>query len=470
MCRSSARDTRHIANMVVYYGVIQEIILLDYHMFQVPIFKCKWANKGNGVREDEDFTLVNLNVNQSAYRDDLYILASQAKQVFYSKEDDSSPWLVVMRAPPRRYHELETKEEFVAPLSVPEIEDLGNQSSDDESFSVRDDCVMTTGDANKSRRSKRKKGLAPETQDEVDTTHHNEEEDVCAQNDQETIQPAQEGATETQEEKNKSRETRGPTKMREVAKHHDDKVDVEYTLLAWKNWVKSRSSPEFKVKSDKYIALRKAQIPHTTSRKGMLRVAHEMRNKSSEPSKVTRSKVWVAGHTHSDGIPVRPEFVETIEHIKSIDSEMGSTASTGVKDDVAPLDRILIFDWNREDMIVAEGLLISTHPKELANNIPLGSNAASVKVHMVINKDAYQWRPTSEMILMGEIVAEGKICSTNPEDKVHFVPLGPDASKVWVQVLEIGSAKVWRANSEVKFIGDALETTIAWPNDKLQFL
>jgi len=83
MCRSSARDTRHIADMVVFYGVIQEIILLDYHIFQVPIFKCKWANKGNGVREDEGFTLVNVNVNQSGYREDPYILASQAKHVFY---------------------------------------------------------------------------------------------------------------------------------------------------------------------------------------------------------------------------------------------------------------------------------------------------------------------------------------------------------------------------------------------------
>jgi len=45
-----------------------------------------------------------------------------------------------MRAPPRGYHELETKEEFVAPYSVPEVEDLGNQSSDDESFYVRNDC------------------------------------------------------------------------------------------------------------------------------------------------------------------------------------------------------------------------------------------------------------------------------------------------------------------------------------------
>ena len=141
MCRSSARDTAHKADVVTFYGVIEEIILLDYHMFQIPLFKCKWANKGYGVKEEQGFTLVNLQVNQSPYIQDPYIMASQAKQIFYAKEDDSSPWSVVMRAPPRGYHELESEEEFVAPpMTVPEIDDYGNQSSDDESFCVRDDC------------------------------------------------------------------------------------------------------------------------------------------------------------------------------------------------------------------------------------------------------------------------------------------------------------------------------------------
>ena len=100
-----------------------------------------WANKGNGVKEEDGFTLVNLHLNQSAFRNDPYILASQAKQVFYSVEDDSSPWSVVMRAPPRGYHKLETEEKFVAgSISIQEIDDLGDQSSDDENFCVRNDC------------------------------------------------------------------------------------------------------------------------------------------------------------------------------------------------------------------------------------------------------------------------------------------------------------------------------------------
>ncbi|XP_024004018.1 uncharacterized protein LOC112081492 [Eutrema salsugineum] len=140
MCRSSARDTRQVADMLTYYGVIKEILLMDYHMFKVPLFRCNWANSGNGVKEEDGFTLVNLHMNQAAYLKDPFILPSQAKQVFYSREDDSSNWYVVMRAPPRGYHELETEEDLgSAPLPVPEVEDLDGEYSDDDSVYVRDD-------------------------------------------------------------------------------------------------------------------------------------------------------------------------------------------------------------------------------------------------------------------------------------------------------------------------------------------
>ncbi|CAN7074668.1 unnamed protein product, partial [Brassica oleracea var. botrytis] len=65
--------------------------------------------------------------------------------------------------------------------------------------------------------------------------------------------------------------------------------------------------------------MRRNQIPHTTSRKGMLRLADDMKKKSKDPSKVSRSKVWIAGHTHADGRPVKPQFAETIEQIQSLD-------------------------------------------------------------------------------------------------------------------------------------------------------
>ncbi|CAA7033482.1 unnamed protein product [Microthlaspi erraticum] len=141
MCRSSARDMRQVTDILTYYGVIKEILLMDYHMFKVPLFRCNWANTGNGVKEEDGFTLVNLHMNQTAYLKDPFILPSQAKQVFYSREDDNSNWYVVMREPPRGYHELETEENLSgAPLPIQELDDLDDEACDNDSVYVRDDC------------------------------------------------------------------------------------------------------------------------------------------------------------------------------------------------------------------------------------------------------------------------------------------------------------------------------------------
>ena len=38
-------------------------------------------------------------------------------------------------------------------------------------------------------------------------------------------------------------------------------------------------------------------------------------------------------------------------------------------------------------------------------------------------------------------MALGRVFSTDPAEKVHFVPLGPNASKVWVEVSEYDGAR-----------------------------
>ena len=60
--------------------------------------------------------------------------------------------------------------------------------------------------------------------------------------------------------------------------------------------------------------------------------------------------------------------------------------------------------------------------------------------------------------------------STDPLEKVHFVPLGLNASKIMVEVAKVGEAKVWRPNSEIEVIADAVGFTVAWPTDKLLFV
>ncbi|XP_059638709.1 uncharacterized protein LOC132280982 [Cornus florida] len=79
ICRSSARDTNQVVQKISYYGVLKEIILLDYRTFKVLLFHCDWANIRNGIKVEEGLTLVNLQEGQSQFARDPFILASQAK-------------------------------------------------------------------------------------------------------------------------------------------------------------------------------------------------------------------------------------------------------------------------------------------------------------------------------------------------------------------------------------------------------
>ncbi|XP_050125096.1 uncharacterized protein LOC126602306 [Malus sylvestris] len=67
LCLRHNLDIMHIEKNVCesIVGVIQEILVMDYYMFRVPIFKCDWANTSNGIK---------------------------AKQVFYSRESETSDW------------------------------------------------------------------------------------------------------------------------------------------------------------------------------------------------------------------------------------------------------------------------------------------------------------------------------------------------------------------------------------------
>jgi hypothetical protein len=85
-----------------YYGIIQEILELNYQETRIPLFRCLFAGDGkNQILKKDGLTLVNFTKARSTHNpDDPFILASQARQVFYSNEIGDE-LCVVMRAPPR---------------------------------------------------------------------------------------------------------------------------------------------------------------------------------------------------------------------------------------------------------------------------------------------------------------------------------------------------------------------------------
>ncbi|XP_073153088.1 uncharacterized protein [Henckelia pumila] len=100
----SAKDKHPVVSDMIFFGVIQEIWVLDYHKYQVPMFKCNWVDNNNGIKVDDlGFMLVNL--KRVGFKSDSFILASQAKQVFYIEDPQDPTWHVVLTTPTKEYIE-----------------------------------------------------------------------------------------------------------------------------------------------------------------------------------------------------------------------------------------------------------------------------------------------------------------------------------------------------------------------------
>ncbi|KAG8493493.1 hypothetical protein CXB51_010896 [Gossypium anomalum] len=117
---ASARDSNPVEGNVEYYGLLTDIIELDYYgRWKVILFRCDWddVNTARGIKKDQfGFTMVNfsrlIHTGQQLM-DKPYVFSSQVKQVFYSKDPTDEGWYVVLRNTPR------------------DLFDMGNGSRDD---------------------------------------------------------------------------------------------------------------------------------------------------------------------------------------------------------------------------------------------------------------------------------------------------------------------------------------------------
>lgn len=129
-----------------YYGILREIWVLDYHIRKIPLFMCDWVENKKGIKKDNlGYTLVEL--NRLGHKDDPFILASQARQVFYVKDQLDKKMYIVFMTPPKNYRDSydDVDEEFSTVIFsqtdniLPRVDplDLGNESRNDY---FRPDC------------------------------------------------------------------------------------------------------------------------------------------------------------------------------------------------------------------------------------------------------------------------------------------------------------------------------------------
>ena len=147
-----------------YYGVIDHIWELDYSACRLPIFCCRWVDNNSGVRLEKrhGFTLIDL--NRTGSKDDLFILASQAKQVFYATDPANNRWSFVLstnKRHPFQIHEIDDMEDasFMCPSGPPN--DLADDQAPEDEFYVRNDHTegmwIDDDDSEPSNTSKQKK-------------------------------------------------------------------------------------------------------------------------------------------------------------------------------------------------------------------------------------------------------------------------------------------------------------------------
>ena len=63
-------------------------------------------------------------------------------------------------------------------------------------------------------------------------------------------------------------------------------------------------------------------------------------------------------------------------------------------------------DWSGSDEIVAEGHIISSESEDFVNDIPLGPLDVKVLVETAIKSDAFLWKPATGMFIVEHAVGE----------------------------------------------------------------
>ncbi|XP_057446719.1 uncharacterized protein LOC130738643 isoform X1 [Lotus japonicus] len=172
MHTSSCNDKNPIYANMSYYGVIEHIWELDYTKFRVPVFGCKWVDNQNGVRTDE-MGFIQVDLNRVGYKDEPFILASQAQQVFFVSDPADKKLSIVLFTNKINNNIDDQYEEEIPTVDDPFVgmsQSLNNDSIGDDGYFMRDDhqegifikkplrfnVGQTTVQLNKKRRKTRK--------------------------------------------------------------------------------------------------------------------------------------------------------------------------------------------------------------------------------------------------------------------------------------------------------------------------
>ncbi|XP_019241588.1 PREDICTED: uncharacterized protein LOC109221568 [Nicotiana attenuata] len=201
-CHGSARSTINSGvcisdpNVGDYYGRIQEIIQLEYRkepLKQTVLFKCEWFDPtvNVGVKEHNQYKLVDVNHRRRFNKYEPFILAMQATQVCYvpypSTKKDKDDWVAVLKVKPRDVIELPDEAitstpEPTLPFQVEEVEVhlIDMNFTTDENIILHDpngDVIEMVEPINDGLLIENQEFEEESSEDEYETEDENEEDD-----------------------------------------------------------------------------------------------------------------------------------------------------------------------------------------------------------------------------------------------------------------------------------------------------
>ncbi|CAN1121606.1 hypothetical protein LINPERHAP2_LOCUS866 [Linum perenne] len=133
-------EGNHLDEVINFYGVLDEIIQLNYiRDKRVYLFKCNWFDVDKRKsRIMHDGAVTSVKIDRFWYSDDSFILANQARQVFYTKDPKlGCNWLVVQQFNHRHL--------FCGELETPNEDDVDIMTSNDDAYQD-EDLTSTTRD------------------------------------------------------------------------------------------------------------------------------------------------------------------------------------------------------------------------------------------------------------------------------------------------------------------------------------
>ncbi|KAK9090485.1 hypothetical protein Sjap_023662 [Stephania japonica] len=299
--------------------------------------------------------------------------------------------------------------------------------------------------------------------------------------------------------------------------------------LEWNEFVEERLSPGFQEKSEKYRAIRKKlKFAHTMSRKGYARLEQEMKKTQANPSTISRVDLWTQGHLKRNGEPLNDEIASIVEELQRQHQTNPDTPLTDINDDA--LAKILGPEGRGQVRGLGLGasrsqvnarLLYEERIKELEDKVRSQSSLMEAQserieklekdvekiVDSMINKSQQNHRAIVNPVMSSyafasqcqqdtavsncalknarcqllhwymfdtedvEIVAEGRIESTDYKAKVKQVPLGRDCWKVRIEKIINPDVIMYRPiDSRRRFLKDNVGESVAWAVSSIRLM